>query len=118
VQRDQDGQREGSAAGRIGGDAWVGKEDLAFRAAGLRALEFLEVFGDEHFAREVLLHIGHPRRVIVICLESQMRQDHRRDPGARRHLPDVGSGVWLTSDCCQIWSGATKPRPVGRWDGR
>jgi hypothetical protein len=47
-----------------------------------------------------------------------MRQDHRRDPGARRHLPDVGSGVWLTSDCCQIWSGATKPRPVGRWDGR
>jgi hypothetical protein len=38
---------------------------LLFLADG-RALEFLEVFGDEQFAGEVLFHIGHPRGVIVI----------------------------------------------------
>src|SRR5262245_21556569 len=51
--------------------------------------KFPQVLGDQHFAREMFLHIVDPRRVVVIGLCCEMSQDHRLDARLRRHLADV-----------------------------
>jgi hypothetical protein len=48
-----------------------------------------QVFGNEHFAREVLFYVIRPASVIIVGFPSQVGQHHSLHTGARRHLPNV-----------------------------
>jgi len=54
----------------------------------LNRLKLHQVFGDEHLAGKVFLHLLGPRRVIAVTLVRQVRQYHGLDIGACGHLPD------------------------------
>src|SRR6185312_15642809 len=45
--------------------------------------KFLQVLGNEHWARKVLLHLVRPLRIIIVRFPRQMAQDHGLYSGAR-----------------------------------
>src|SRR5215831_7222446 len=60
--------RSASEPGRSGHSGWS---------------KFLQVLGNEHWARKVLLHLFRPSRIIIVGLPCQMAQHHRLYGGAR-----------------------------------
>ena len=49
----------------------------------------LQVLGNEHWARKVLLHLVRPSRIIIVRFPCQMAQDHGLYSGARGYLPNI-----------------------------
>src|SRR5215471_13965797 len=66
----------------------VGRSVWAKRGHSGRS-KFLQVLGNEHWARKVLLHLVRPSRIIIVRFPRQMAQDHGLYSGASGYLPNI-----------------------------
>src|SRR5262249_25093551 len=67
----------------------ISKPPLRARSGHSGRSKFLQVLGNEHWARKVLLHLVRPSRIIIVRFPRQMAQDHGLYSGARGYLPNI-----------------------------
>src|SRR5262245_306013 len=71
----------------LGKGSHVAKREQNSRHLGIAVIsgwsKFLQVLGNEHWARKVLLHLVRPSRIIIVRLPCQMAQHHSLYSGAR-----------------------------------